>query len=148
MISVTSKITHPPNKTQPLLAVKILTADRLPDCRPSRVHLKISSTHSKFALYMVRTYLPSVCPQMPSPANPIVIAASASAALPHSATRFSRALGLSANWVSLYFFIFMESLTAPYYIPFPAASGAIKGRGGSAAEARAVGGGAFNVSSR
>jgi len=91
---------------------------------------------------MVRTYLPSVCPQMPSPANPIVVAASA------SATRFSRALGLSANWVSLYFFIFMESLTAPYYIPFPAASGAIKGRGGSAAEARAVGGGAFNVSSR
>ena len=40
MISVTSKITHPPNRTQPLSAVKILTADRLPDRRPSPVHLK------------------------------------------------------------------------------------------------------------
>ena len=95
---------------------------------------------------MVRTYLPSVCPQMPSPANPIVVAASASAALPHSATRFSWALGLLTNWVSLYLFIFMESLTASYIIPFPAASGAIKGRGGSAAEAWAVGGGTFNAS--
>ena len=28
MIPVTNKITHPPNKTQPVLAVKILTADR------------------------------------------------------------------------------------------------------------------------
>ena len=50
MISVTNKITHPGNKTHSLLAVKILTADRLPDCRPSRVHLKISSTHSKFCM--------------------------------------------------------------------------------------------------
>jgi hypothetical protein len=43
--------------------------------------------------------------------------------------------------VSFHFYL----ITAPHYILFPVASGAIEGRGGSAAEARAVGGGAFNA---